>query len=145
MPIYVDSAYCTLGLSDIVLFAIFENGHYAADHTYILMSSIPKIDEFGWASGKVFTFKNITGTLKNLMYIFFWKCANAILYFIEQSSKIKFKKKKKFMGPPIWANWLFFYQVKGKQLFLLLINIKMTSPSGTGFKNVCENFCCCPF
>ena len=56
--------YRRLGSSDIDFFAIFENGHYAADQVYFF-SPIPKYRRI-WPRarrmrGKVFTFKNSQG------------------------------------------------------------------------------------
>ena len=56
----------TLGWSNIALFAIFENVHYAADQVrvYFYESNSKKICKFGRARGKVFYFQKMTETLK---------------------------------------------------------------------------------
>ena len=56
--------------------------------TYIFMSPIQKIGEFGRARGKVYHFQKFRGTLKT-MFLFHLKKLS--LYIKEQSTKIKFK------------------------------------------------------
>ena len=63
--VYLCTSWCfvlfwgrnSLGWSDIELFAIFENGHYAADQVYVYQSNSNKIGEFSRMRGKVFSFK----------------------------------------------------------------------------------------
>ena len=78
----------TVGWSDIELFSIFDNGHYAADHEYFCECSSKKsvnlASRVRGACAAKFSLSKITGTLK--INIFVRK-------FAEQSTKIKFEIK----------------------------------------------------
>ena len=51
----------SIGWSDIYLFLIIENGHYATDQVYFDESNSNKIGKFGRTRSKVFIFKKPQG------------------------------------------------------------------------------------
>ena len=70
-------ARCTLGWSDLDLFSIFENGHYAADEVHTFMIPSPKNRRI-WpraysACAAKFSLSKITGTLKNVYFLKIFK------------------------------------------------------------------------
>ena len=96
--VYLCTSWCfvlfwgrnSLGWSDIELFAIFENGHYAADQVYFYQSNSKKSANLAACAAKFSHSKNDRDLKMNIA---FWKFANKFLLIQEQSLKIKFEIK----------------------------------------------------
>ena len=90
-----------VGWSDIELFVILENGHYAADNqVYFFMSPISKTQRIWLRARQSFYSQKITGTLKINFCFENFKIPS--LYFKEQLPNRKFKKNY----APKWANFV---------------------------------------
>ena len=101
MQIWKNASFLTrpVGWSDIALFAIFENGHYAADQVYFYESNLKKIVEFDRMRGNVFFPQKIKETLKlNFLFLKICKYLPCILQRAIAKKKIRNKKSKQILG-----------------------------------------------